>query len=394
MAGERVKNVHDERIVLPDKHRAGGFPSNAVRGGNDPLRSDQSSATVREAGRRPDHRLPRPVALLGSRAPYDPGIRPQTAWTCCRKIQIDFNGFAGVSTARSVHHPTVSNCCGLQWGFTKCAHIKFQQQQWQQTRSRVCSIDFVITKWTRPVPLSRDQPDSPLSNVSSPGGGGVLGGAGVLGGGGLLGGGLTPMCWSIQLRNLDTRANTVNRSFAEHLGEPQLTAPCSTQRPLAFWHTYGPPLSPWQPLKMAPSFPAHSIWSVIFSDDPPVGAITIDKRRSARKSVAFRIPTNVSSSSKLKGLVDDNWPRLTRVPLRRTQNEKLRWSVWELSTLSTNYWPGEAASFWAHTSLGTGGIWACCRVWWALPGCLIFPQPGEIEYSVNVWPFSPQNVTT
>ena len=76
MAGDRVKNVHDESIVLPDKHRARGFPYNAVRGGDDPLRSDQSSATVREAGRRPQHRLPRPVALLGSRASYDPGLRP------------------------------------------------------------------------------------------------------------------------------------------------------------------------------------------------------------------------------------------------------------------------------------------------------------------------------
>ena len=47
--------------------------------------------------------------------------------------------------------------------------------------------------------------------------------------------------------------------------------------------------------------------------------------------------------------------------------------------------PGEAASFLAHTSLGTGGIWACCRVWCELPGCLILPQPGgtQVDFSVN-----------
>ena len=70
------------RFQLPDIHRAGGFPCNAVRGGDDPLRSDQSSATVREAGRRPEHRLPRPVTVPSSRASYDPGVRPDATWTC------------------------------------------------------------------------------------------------------------------------------------------------------------------------------------------------------------------------------------------------------------------------------------------------------------------------
>ena len=200
---------------------------------------------------------------------------------------INFNGFAGVWTTRF----TSPNSVKLLWTSVGLYQVwPHQISTATNTDGYVRSIDFVITKWTRTVPLSSDQADSCLGNECSPGGGGVLGGAGVMGGGVLLGGGLTPICWSIQLRNLDTRANTENRSFAEHLGDPQLTAPCSTQRSAEFWHTYGPPLSPWQPLKMVPSSPAHSIWSVMVREEPPVGTITMDERRTARKSVALRNP--------------------------------------------------------------------------------------------------------
>ena len=191
-----------------------------------------------------------------------------------------------------------------------------------------------------------------------PGGGGVLGGAGVLGGG------LAPMFWSIQLRNFATRANTEYLSFAEHLGEPQLTAPCSTQLPLEFWHTYGPPLSPWQPLKICPSTPAHSIWSVIFSDDPPVDTIMINERGNYGQ---WRI-------------TDQGWLRF------HSHRERLKTNtVSHMWKTLRRHRPGEATSFLAHTSLGTGGIWACCRMWCALPGCLILPQPRKrkVDFSVN-----------
>ena len=29
-----------------------------------------------------------------------------------------------------------------------------------------------------------------------------------------------------------------------------------------------------------------------------------------------------------------------------------------------------------------GGIMACCKMWYELPGCLIFPQPNEKQYLV------------
>ena len=120
LACDRVKNVHDERIVLPDKHRARRFPRYAVRGGDDPLRSDQSSAAVREAGRRPEHSLPRPVAVLGSRASHDPGVRPDTAWTCCGKFNKFQQAFRGMDPP-FIHHYHWQLCCGLH----ECARSNF-----------------------------------------------------------------------------------------------------------------------------------------------------------------------------------------------------------------------------------------------------------------------------
>ena len=77
-------------VVIPDKQSSVVFRFNAVRGGDDPLRSDQSSAAEREVGRRPEHRLPRPVAVLGSRSSYDPGVRSDATWTCCMENPIGY----------------------------------------------------------------------------------------------------------------------------------------------------------------------------------------------------------------------------------------------------------------------------------------------------------------
>ena len=72
-----------------------------------------------------------------------------------------------------------------------------------------------------------------------------------------------PVWVFIQARNWVTRANTVNNCLASHRPDPQLTAPWRVYVfPSAFRHTYGPPLSPWQPLKMVSSTPAHSICEV------------------------------------------------------------------------------------------------------------------------------------
>lgn len=76
-----------------------------------------------------------------------------------------------------------------------------------------------------------------------------------------------PVCCLIQSRNCITRANTVKTTLALHVPEPQLTAPCRVYVLLSeFRHTYGPPLSPWQPLKMVFSTPAHNISEVKGTD--------------------------------------------------------------------------------------------------------------------------------
>ena len=66
-------------LMIPDNNWRWTLSPYTVSGRHNPLRSDQCSSTVREAGSCPQHRLPGPVSLLSCHASNDSGAGTDTA---------------------------------------------------------------------------------------------------------------------------------------------------------------------------------------------------------------------------------------------------------------------------------------------------------------------------
>ena len=154
----------------------------------------------------------------------------------------------------------------------------------------------------------------------------------------------SPTYWSIHFLNFATRANTVNIWLDEQLPDPQLTSPCNTQRPTVFWHTYGPPLSPWQPLITEPFLPAHSIWSVIWipAKKVPRNMQMLGFDRPHDNGVGNRAEESQSNEGRRE--------KMTKYSSQLKKPRKGSFCYLHCSFLAL------------HSAWLTGGMFACCRM--------------------------------